>query len=166
MGPLVTCIAYRDGVIASDTGAMIGGTRITHATKIARNTQGDLAGAAGSAVYSAAFLQWFSGGEKGLVPEAKESDDNVDRGAIFRRGGVIEIYEPGGMFTCRGPYYALGSGRHEALGAMFVGANAQQAVEAAIALDSGSFGEIEILAHKESPTPRKTAAHRRKRKRV
>lgn len=143
----MTTIVYRDGVLAADTGMCIGGVRVGFICKIARSKAGDLAGAAGAATYNAAFLKWFVAGEQGDPPEAKRCDDSLDRGAIFRSDGTIQIFEPDGSFGMRAPYYALGCGRNEAMGAMFMGADAVQAVKAAMASDIGTFGDVDSLRH-------------------
>ena len=85
--------------------------------------------------------------ESGPPPKAVRDDNNFDRGVIFRKTGVIEIYEPDGMFKMTAPYYALGSGRPEALGAMHHGATAEEAVQAAIAHDANTGGEVTVLRH-------------------
>lgn len=141
----MTTIAYRDGAIAADTSTCAGGSMVGRVVKIARNATGDLAGAAGDAWYCRAFLAWFEGGEKGSVPEGKSEHDGFDRGCIFRRDGSIEVYEPRGMFTMTAPYYALGSGKAEALGAMFAGADAEIAVRAAVEHDPHTGGDVVVL---------------------
>jgi hypothetical protein len=143
----MTTIAYRNGILAADTGMSAGGSIVGSVTKIARSEKGDLAGAAGDASYNHDFIAWFVGGEQGNPPEAQEEDKTFDRGVIFRRDGRIEVFEPRGRFECSAPYYAFGSGRPEALGAMFVGASAEQAVQAAIAHDPYTFGDIDVLSH-------------------
>lgn len=148
----MTTIAYRDGVLAADSRATAGDNIIGDIDKIARNVAGDLAGAAGLASYNYAFLEWFRNGEHGEPPKGSKDDGNYDRGAIFRANGRIDIYEPSGQHATSGPYYALGSGRPEALGAMFTGADAATAVRAAIAHDINTGGTVTVLRHK--PTKR------------
>jgi 20S proteasome alpha/beta subunit len=149
----MTTIAYRDGVIAADTGMTVGGSRLGRIVKIARNESGALAGAAGSAGYNAKFLDWFRGGAVGDPPEARETERSFDRGVVFHADGVIDIYEPTGVFHATAPYFAFGSGRPEALGALFMGATAEQAVRAAIEHDEATFGEVlTVLRHVEQLT--------------
>lgn len=145
----MTVLAYRAGVLASDSQATLNGSSGAVARKIARNKTGDLAGATGDAVYAQAFLDWFEAGEKKKRPDATEKGkaDASNRGLIVRNGGPIEIYEFDGMFKIKAEYYALGSGRSEALGAMAAGADAVGAVRAACAHDVYCGGEIQILKH-------------------
>lgn len=141
----MTTIAYRDGVLAADTGMTVGAVLLGHTTKIVRRADNDMAGSAGDAAYAAAFLDWFMNGEIGSPPEAKEDSDYFDRGIIFRADGTIMVFEPRGRFPIRAKYYAFGSGREFAIGAMYTGANAAQAVLAAIAHDPHTNGDVTVL---------------------
>lgn len=143
----MTTIAYRDGILAADTGETAGNSRLGRAVKIVRRADGALAAAAGNAVYAYAFKEWFRRGGEGQPPEAKSENNTFDRGVIFHADGRIEVFEPGGKFFTAAPYYALGSGRPEALGAMFAGASAIQAIKAAMVHDSDTFGDIAALSH-------------------
>ena len=141
----MTTIAYKDGVLAADSGLCGGGCMVGTVDKIARNSCGDLAGAAGDAAYHAQFIAWFLKAEEGDPPVAVESEDSFDRGIIFRRTGQIEVFEPRGRFPISAPYYAIGSGRAEALGALHAGASPEQAVLAAIEHDPHSKGPVLVL---------------------
>jgi len=143
----MSTIAYRDGVIAADTGVSDSGSRLGFVHKIAvvDGVQGkEFAGAVGTAVFAYQFLQWFKNGEKEAPP--KYSNDDGDLGLIVRRLGYLEIYEEKGFFRVKAPYFAIGSGSPEARGAMFMGASPEQAVKAAMDCDVKTFGEIEVLS--------------------
>lgn len=140
----MTTIAYRDGTLAADTGVCTNnGGCVAYMSKIAKGPDGTVGGASGRGVFGHAFLAWVRSGRHGAPPEAKEGD----RGIVVTPDGLIHAYEDGGTVTLRGPYFAIGSGTSEALGAMFAGATAEQAVRAAIAHDDGTFGEVETLGH-------------------
>lgn len=143
----MTVIAYRDGVLAADTLMCMGDSRVAFSGKIARNGAGDLAGAAGDAVYCQLFLAWFSGGERGDAPEAKREQNSLDRALICRASHIIEVFEDRGRYSIEASYFAVGSGRPEAMGAMHAGATAEGAVRAAIAHDAWCGGEITVLRH-------------------
>ena len=145
----MTIIAYKDGVIAADTQTSAGGTIEGHVIKIARNSQGDLAGWCGEAVYGYAFLQWFMADHGGTLPDATKTGDptNTNRAMIVRRDGRVEIYEHKGFSIQEPGYMAMGSGRDIAFGAMFMGATAVRAVEAAIAHDTTCGGRVVSLRH-------------------
>lgn len=132
-------------MLASDTGMCAGGVMIGSMAKIVRRSDGDMAGGAGDAAYVTKFHKWFLDGEHGDPPEAVAEENAFDRGVIFRRTGTIEVFERRGSFSCRAPYYAFGSGKESALGAMFAGANAAEAVRAAIEHDPHTAGEVLTL---------------------
>lgn len=141
----MTTIAYRDGVLAADTAMCQGGVIVGSVVKIALRDDGDMCGAAGDASYNAAFRIWFLGGESGNPPDAKHEQDSFDRGVIFRKTGTIDVFEPRGKFSVHAPYFAFGSGKESALGAMFAGADAETAIRAAIQFDPHTDGEITVL---------------------
>jgi len=137
----MTTIAYRDGVIAADSQCDSGDFRDCTAIKVARNDRGDLCGAAGDLPTAQRVLAWFEAGEKGDEPRYRKEEANGE-GFIVRRDGSIEIMDDGGHYTIKASYYATGSGRKFALGAMAAGATAEQAVEAAMKHDIYTGGEI------------------------
>jgi ATP-dependent protease HslVU (ClpYQ) peptidase subunit len=142
----VTTVAFKDGVIASDSQITCEGIAESTMPKIARNVVGDLAGASGSAAFIHAFLTWFAGGEKG---EAAPSPTENDGGIIVRAGGSIECYEHPGPspFVLTAKTYAIGSGRKLALGAMAFGASAEEAIKVAAQYDIYTSGKIVTLTH-------------------
>lgn len=145
----MTTIAYKDGVLAADTGVSSDGARVGYITKIARRSDQYLAGASGDATYAWGFLQWFLNGCDGDPPKGTETERSFDRGVIFSANGAIQIYEPQGTHEMRCDFYAMGSGSPEARGAMWAGASAEESIRAAIALDSYTFGDITVLRHED-----------------
>lgn len=144
----MTTIAYRDGVIAADTSMTAGSSRQGRVVKVAANDMGQLAGAAGRATYMAAFLAWFSKGCWDDPPKAEKTDDQCDRGIVVHWDGSLTVYEDGGSFDLTAPYYAIGSGKPEALGALFAGADAETAVRAAMEHDTFTAGDITVVARR------------------
>ena len=146
----LTTIAYRDGVMASDSaynqGSIIGGGQ---RQKLGHNPKGDLCGSCGISNWCHAFLKWFENGEEGEPPLPDKDKDGYTEGRamIVRSDGMIEIYENGGGFPVKAEYVAIGSGFELALGAMHAGATAKQAVAAAITHDTHSAGEILTIKH-------------------
>jgi ATP-dependent HslUV protease subunit HslV len=139
----VTTIAYRDGVLAADTQITAGGGVSGHVQKAFRK---------GSILYSTtgcsglgdAFLTWVAGGLKGDPPVMKE-DDNDAHGYIFPGGDRVVWRFNKVWATHHAPFFAFGSGADYALGAMEMGATAEQAVAAAIKFDTNSGGPITVL---------------------
>lgn len=146
----MTTIAYRDGILAADTGVTAGRSRLGNVAKIARREDGALAAVCGGAAFGFAFLTWFrdrSLSPAAPPPELKEDKDSMDAAAIFYPDGSIELFEPQGRFPVEAPYFARGSGRPEALGAMHHGASAEEAIRAAMAHDDSTWGDVMLLTH-------------------
>jgi ATP-dependent HslUV protease subunit HslV len=141
----LTIIAYRDGILAADTSTMIDGNVHLGRTKIARRaTDGALIGSCGLSGFGDAFRRWALDGEIGAAPEvAKDSG-----GIIISAKGVVRIFDDAcGCFELVPPYFAYGSGAPIALGAMFAGASAEEAVRAAIQHDRNCGGRVLALSH-------------------
>lgn len=143
----MTTIAYKDGVLAADTLCVNGYTRAGYLTKIARGSDGVLGGSAGTAAFNRRFLEWITAGRVTEPPRAETDKDSNSRdfGFIVLLDGQLELHEPEGVLTISAPFYACGSGREIAVGAMAAGASAEQAVKVAIELDCYSGGDITTL---------------------
>lgn len=136
----MTTIAYRNGRLCADTQTSRGYTTINGMTKLTKGPRG-LGAACGSAGFCSTFQEWVAG-ERDECPEARSDGDNSDAGLLIHPDGRIQLFECGGMFFLDTPYFAMGSGRDQALGAMFAGADARMAVEAAIAHDAYTGGTV------------------------
>ena len=143
----MTTVAYRHGIMAADTRMIQGSAIIGDFVKIVRRKDGVLAGAAGDAGWAQAFHRWFLDGEKGDYPMLEENS----KGVIVRgRRKQVEMLEQGGWIIFKPPFFAMGSGKEFALGAMAQGATAEQAVDVAMRFDPGSGGQIMVLRHDEA----------------
>lgn len=146
----MTTIAYRQGVMAADSGVYCYGSYVGDATKIARNDNGDLVGASGRANEIRLFIQWFMDGEKGKPPfvNVGDTDQVIRRGIIVRRDKSFEceMYEDNGFHSITAPYFAIGSGADLARGVMFHGGNPVAAVRAAVYHDMDTYGAIMKLS--------------------
>lgn len=145
----MTTVAYRMGMIAADTGVNLGDIRIGRITKIARHPSGLLIGASGTAGFCMAFLHWvLDGQDPDAEPEpCTYEDGGMERGIIVKPATplVVRVLEPEGWFDLPCPYFAMGTGREIALGAFWKGADAQEAVSAAMEHDSNTWGTVEHL---------------------
>lgn len=139
----MTSIAYRDGVLAADSGVQSRGTRIGSVQKVFKAKDGSLLAYAGDANLAADVAEWVDGGLRhDSVP------DTADRGTILwvQPDGSVHIIDGGGKpYPVEAPFYAEGSGEDLALGAMAAGASAVQAIEIAIHFDSGSSGPVQFV---------------------
>ncbi len=135
----MTTIAVKDGHLAGDHCISIGDTLvISNSPKVVRRHDGDMCGVAGSLSYGCAFIEWFLGGEKGDRPGGSSEERQPDRAIIVREDGSIEHYDNGDKHVAviTTPYYAIGSGRDIALGAMGGGLSAEEAVRIATVHDA------------------------------
>lgn len=141
----MTVIAYRDGVMAADTGAWLGDAVVRGFRKVARGPDGTLYGGCGSMARVCEFLTWVDGGCLGEMPlpqkeEAGRSDFSV---LIVRPDGLVEVlcHEGRAIFGAM-PYMAIGSCAEVCLGAMFAGGDAETAVAAALEHGVGCCGSV------------------------
>jgi len=88
-----------------------------------------------------ALIEWFTLGEKVSEWPVFQSTDDWARLIVLGQQGIYFYENSPHRLVPRGDYAAWGSGRSPALGALFVGATVQQAVEASIYHDTGcGFG--------------------------
>jgi hypothetical protein len=126
----MTVIAWDGKTVASDRQGTCGDI-ISSRTKLSRLPSGTIVVCAGDSDRCLAVKRWYEdGAKKEEWPKAQEGNDWA-RMIVFEDGKVYEYnQEPFGIL-CEDPYMAWGSGSMFALGAMAMGANAVQAVEAA-----------------------------------
>ncbi|MBO3760368.1 hypothetical protein [Ciceribacter sp. L1K22] len=153
----MTTIAYRDGVMASDTGVWISGAAMPWAEKLIRGGSGTLYGCAGNGAHVAAVLQWVresDGFGLSSLPRGTPTGNDGESSSV-----VILIVPPDGplrLATAYGdeiypdvPYFAIGAGAATALGALHAGATARGAIEAALMHSDGTHGEVRSISHTE-----------------
>lgn len=141
----MTTIAFKDGIVAADTGVMTRSMRAGYTVKIVQR-HGSVAGGTGDAAWTATFREWFMRGVKSKYPLIPlVNGDPVGKGVVFWRDGRIEIFEQHGRFTLITDQFAIGSGTSEARGAMLAGATAEEAVRIAMQLDDSTFGDVTVL---------------------
>lgn len=140
MGAIVTTIAFKDGVLASDSAAFYGDYR-SHddAIKIVRCDDGSLLGACGDMVALDVAREWINGGKVGRVP----LDGNSTALHVTKQG--VWVYESHGAFKMTRTYYAMGSGGIVARVAMECGKSAPEAVKLATKFDPWSGGRVRKL---------------------
>lgn len=141
----MTTIAYRDGILAGDTlrtsnGMRDGFTRKVH--KIGRL----LIAACGTAALCAEFRSWVVAGLNGPSPFNDKKGDEGGNGLVIMPDGLAVIWGSSGPWALKQvPFVAMGSGEQVAMGAMAMGASAEQAVAAAMSLDTGSGGAVQSV---------------------
>lgn len=153
----MTCIVYRDGVLAADTWVLDVWTRVGMMSKIAyRPTKHGniLFGVSGSSGLSKKFLDW--GRSKGFAdwaageaepPVLQEGDQSVSAMAFLPDGTCVR-FDPGTPpYTLSGPFFAMGSGAWVAVGALAAGKSAEEAVRLTSDWDVGTSNRIQVLRH-------------------
>lgn len=137
----MTTIAYRDGVMCSDSNTFVhdGYCRMPgKVQKIHRLDDGSLMGHAGAWRDAHALKLWLMD-QKGEPPDTKDVTALVvkpDRRVLIIDGTAQRYVEA--------PFYAIGSGAQTALGAMYAGADAVEAVRIAALVDCFTGGEIQV----------------------
>jgi len=160
----MTTIAYRNGVLASDSRTTIqtdqGGSRFFLCEKLYRKKasfhgkeEEVILGTAGETASSLIFVDWYGSGNP--VPEILvlgEADFTV---LVLKADGLYEFDK-----WCRGErvlndYYAIGSGAKAAMGAMYMGASAKKAIAAACEIDPYSAPPIVTMSLAKPKKPKK-----------
>jgi ATP-dependent protease HslVU (ClpYQ) peptidase subunit len=137
----MTTIAYRDGILASDTQVTHGPTIMkSKCRKVFKLPDGSLYGHTGSLEAGELMRRSLVSGE---APPNLTSD--AFDGIMIRPNGQTFFYENKAWVKLKVDFCALGSGKEHAYGAMAVGASAEQAVHAAITLDPVSGGRVQYV---------------------
>lgn len=148
----MTIIVYRDGVMASDTGAWNGNASHSWARKLAQGPDGTLYGICGNYAEGIAYLGWVDGGCRGDEPKPrllKDDDSSFWVMKVYNRLAPIQLISALGVERYEAPYFAIGSATECALGALFAGASAQQAVDAAREHGNGAGGVTRWISFKD-----------------
>ena len=124
----MTCIVYRDGVLAADTLVVDETSAIYHAPKIYRLDDGSLIGAAGNGREILTFLNCYL---QNIEPP-KDYEYTTFAGILVKPSGDVYYCETHDLIDqVMDEYLAIGSGRNIAYGALEMGASAEEAVRMA-----------------------------------
>lgn len=140
----MTVIAYRDGVMASDSGVFSQGTIMPWGRKVCRGPDGVLYGGVGDVALCSEFLRRVAAGEDFLLPQDK--GDGADFSVLIVRGDEVSWLLPGGevrLFDA--PYAAIGAAMDVAIGAMWAGASAEDAVRACLLHSQSAGGVVQVV---------------------
>ena len=138
----MTVIAYRDGIMAADSGVWCGDILVGHNhEKITRLPDGALLGCCGLTPNIRAAIQWLAyGGDK---PDPVEEGEF---GAILaRRGLVEEVTHKMASYPLAGDIFCHGSHSEFMFGAMAAGASAEDAVRIAIQRCRYAAGDVHVM---------------------
>lgn len=145
----MTTVAYRGGVMAADSGCWIGDAKHGWAEKLAKAPDGTLYGVSGGTAECCGFLEWVRAGAGEMPrPVRKDEGHNSFIALAVSPGGPIRLLAAGGWETFpAAPYYAIGGSLEIALGALWHGATAEAAIEAALAHGTAAFGAVQSIRH-------------------
>lgn len=144
----MSVVVYRDGIMAADSRAYGGHGHPSPGTKnkIHRLPDGSRIGIVSARPGEPErFLAWLVEGGKPIDWVGDKPDLRALRIDCEGRASLYEdsIWPSGPIDP--GPFYAIGSGTELALGALWAGATAEPAVEAAIAFDNNTGAPIRVL---------------------
>ncbi len=141
----MTVIVYRDGILAADSLVCSSNTRIGSDKKIYK-IKHYLIGAAGDTSVIEDILHWIKNGKDRDKKPTFNSSSSFEGIIINTKTAEVTYIELScSEFPVKAPYYAIGIGADFALGAMYKGADAEEAVEAAISLSTACGGAIQVL---------------------
>lgn len=144
----MTVIAYRNGVMASDSLVNADHVNVGTVKKVTKKA-GWLAGGAGNLRDIALFLEIFEesieeAGEEFIIsPEAKF--ENLGGIIVSPEGKVWHIEASGYPYQVEDDFHVNGIGYEIAIGAFEMGATAEQAVEVAIKRSANCGGPVQVV---------------------
>ena len=158
---MTTIALDANGFIAADSLTTFGNERGRNAqTKIVR--YGDVLYAfAGLTTAKHALARWHSeGADPDKQPKFGENPDHEWTMLVIRASSPVLYYHAGSAYGMEiEPPFAIGSGGNFALGAMWAGSSAEEAVEIATHLDVKTGGKIQVVNIAEAlANPLKEAA--------
>lgn len=139
----MTCVAYRDLILAADTlSCSKYGSNPVFISKIFC-FKGALYGCSGDVTEATVFRDWI---ENDCAPPAPVIAESMDILRISPAGKISWSTGKHARFTeIDAPYLAIGSGADHAMGAMWKGADAVEAVECAKQLNRWCGGDTQVL---------------------
>lgn len=146
----MTIIAYRDGIMAADKQGTFGEAKKNDAVKVFSNDRW-VVGFGGYPRSLRPFLEDVFACEGDTPPKLSDFFNDKDTFGAYalcvnRKTKKVFRYDGCGFpYEELGEYNAAGSGMDCALGAMFVGASAIEAVRAAIAHNTGCGGDVDSI---------------------
>lgn len=137
----MTTIAYREGVLAADSQVNCGGGRCGSVVKAWKTDDGSLWAFSGRASLQEGCQKWSLGQRQGDPPQIEDSTL-----VCITPDGRVREWCGKGWLQSQAEFFAWGSGGEYAMGAMAMGASAEQAVVAAIRFDTSSGGDLTVLS--------------------
>lgn len=137
----MTTLAYRSGILASDSLVTSGGARSGLTARKIRRVGGALVAGCGFIGELERFISWVAAGMTGDDP-LRGGETNA---LLIAPGQPLLMFGSTGPWAVEADFVAMGSGEDFAFGAMAYGASAIEAIEVAIRFDVYSGGPIQTL---------------------
>ena len=137
----MTTITFRDGVVAVD-GRSVDGDWIAceNTRKLFRVRDGTVAAVVGNYARGVAVVDWLKAGGRGGRPNTEGTT------VLVFSADLITAYENGGRYDVEPEMLAWGSGAPVALGAMYAGASAMEAVKIAARVDPYTGNRVTTMS--------------------
>jgi len=147
----VTVIAWDGKTLAADKRSVCAG-KATTVTKLFR-ADGWMLAVSGDLVKGLEMVEWFRNGRdpKELPPFQRTKEGYVPLLAISPGREIFHFEDSHVPFRVEEKVYAMGSGRDYALAAMWMGRDAEQAVNVATALDTGCGNGCDVMKLEGQP---------------
>lgn len=137
----MTTLAYRDGILATDTLSVMGTFKAPcPQEKVRLLDDGTLVAVCGALVDLDRIANWLNN------PESEKPDFEESAAIHFVSTEEIWVYEANGRYRFTGEFGSWGSGSPAADTAMLLGADAPTAVNTAAQIDVFTGGEIRVYA--------------------
>jgi ATP-dependent protease HslVU (ClpYQ) peptidase subunit len=149
----MTILAYRNGVLASDSRVTFNDMILSDNFPKIAQSNGVIGGASGDADATERFVRWIKkGADKKTIPDKgkyralmiKLKGDNNINSDIFEQEVKITYIENGDPMVLDQEFVAIGSGAEIAIGAMEMGASAEKAVTIATKRMSSCGGPLQV----------------------
>jgi ATP-dependent protease HslVU (ClpYQ) peptidase subunit len=141
----MTTVVFKNGVFAADSLLSGGDSKVGHCKKI-RQAGNLFVGLCGANVVYDQFMKFLSG--EPYDAKVFEKPDQNSFSAIVVNKETREVVEYCNCLTpekYKADFYAIGSGREIAAGAMLMNATPKQAVEAAAKRDVWTGGPVQVV---------------------
>lgn len=155
----MTTIAFRDGIISSDSRATWDDWSQSRCIKLYRvkskvdPVKGDvIVGTAGHGSAALLFMDWLENGGEPRLHDRGVDENTEFECLVMHKSGVYVADRLCRFEKLEEDFWAAGSGRQAALGAMHAGKSAVDAVRIACRIDSFSGGRVVSMSLDPTPT--------------
>jgi hypothetical protein len=143
----LTTFAYRNGILVADSMVSVpvgaSGYSVGTAKKVLKTKQGWLVGGAGNLVDLHRFFRWV---EEGMEEDAGIKMANINGIVVKDKNTILQVEDELYPYVIDAEFYAGGGGEQFALGAMAMGASAEEAVKVAMKFSLGTGGKLQKVS--------------------